>query len=67
MNIVVVDIPTSYGMLLSRKFSTNLGGRIYMDLSYALIPNLEGKLIKILRKPFKGYHVKNSHAPWNII
>ena len=31
--ILVVDIPTSYGMLLSRKFCKDLGGEVRLDFS----------------------------------
>ena len=51
MDIVVVDLPPSYGMLLSIKFSASFGGTIQMDLSYASIPNPEGRLVRIMREP----------------
>jgi hypothetical protein len=38
MTDVVIDIPNSWGMLLSRKFTAHLGGSLQMDLSYATIP-----------------------------
>ena len=38
MTDVVIDIPNSWGMLLSRKFTTHLGGSLQMNLSYATIP-----------------------------
>jgi hypothetical protein len=34
MDIVVVDIPDVWGMLLSRKFASKLGGTLEMDLTY---------------------------------
>lgn len=37
LTILVVDIPTSYGMLLSRTFCKDLGGEIKMDWSEAII------------------------------
>ena len=48
MNIVVVDLPPSYGMLLSHKFSTSVNGTIQMDLSFTSILNLEGCLVRIM-------------------
>jgi hypothetical protein len=38
MTNVFVDIPNSWGMLLSRKFTAHLGGSLQMGLSYAIIP-----------------------------
>lgn len=60
MDIVVVDLPPSYGMLLSRKFSSSLSGTIQMDLSFASIPNPEGRLVRIMREPKKPFHVEKA-------
>jgi hypothetical protein len=38
MDIVVIDVPDVWGMLLSRKFVAMLGGTLQMDLTYATIP-----------------------------
>ena len=38
MEDVVIDIPNSWGMFLSRKFTAHLGGSLQMDPSYATIP-----------------------------
>ena len=32
MDIVVIDVPNAWGMLLSRKWAVDLGGSIQMDL-----------------------------------
>lgn len=37
MDVVVVDAPTKFGMLLSRSWSAKLKGTMQMDLSYATI------------------------------
>ena len=58
MDIVVVDLPPSHGMLLSRKFLASLGRRIQMDLSYASILNHEGRLVRIPREPKSLVHVE---------
>ena len=39
MDVVVIDLPPAYGMLLSGKWATGLGGYLMMDLSY-LCPKL---------------------------
>jgi hypothetical protein len=38
MDVVVIDVLDAWGMILSRKWVTDLGGSIQMDLSYATIP-----------------------------
>jgi hypothetical protein len=49
MDVVVIDLPPAYGMLLSRKRSAGVGGSFQMDLSYALIPNAEGEFVILNR------------------
>jgi hypothetical protein len=36
MDIMVVDVPDVWGMLLSRKFTAMLGGTLEMDLTYTM-------------------------------
>jgi hypothetical protein len=38
MDMVVVDIPPKFGMLLSRSWAAKLKGTLQMDMSYATIP-----------------------------
>ena len=38
MDVVVVDVPPKFGMLLSRSWVAKLKGTLQMDLSYATIP-----------------------------
>ena len=38
MDILVVDIPYKYGMLLSRSWGAKLQGTLLMDMNYATIP-----------------------------
>ena len=38
MDVVVVDIPPKFGMLLSRSWDAKLKGNLHMDMSYATIP-----------------------------
>jgi hypothetical protein len=37
MDVVVVDIPPKYGMLLSRSWGAKLGGSLQLDMTYATI------------------------------
>jgi hypothetical protein len=38
MDVVMVDIPPNFGMLLSRSWGVKLKGTLQMDMSYATIP-----------------------------
>jgi hypothetical protein len=58
MDVVVIDLPLTYGMLLSQKWPDSMGGSIQMDLSYTLIPNVEGQLVVLHREPFYLKHVE---------
>ncbi|KAH9305236.1 hypothetical protein KI387_009640, partial [Taxus chinensis] len=60
--ILVADIPPSYGMLLSRNFSKNVGGEIMMDWSHALIP-VNGKMKKLLPEKQTEYIVQKIDDP----
>jgi hypothetical protein len=51
MDVVVIDVPDAWGMLLSRKWVTTLGGSIQMDLSYATIPTYDGTFVTLYRNP----------------
>jgi hypothetical protein len=42
MDMVVIDISNSWGMLLSRSWYTALGGFLSMDLTHAHIPMGDG-------------------------
>lgn len=38
MEVVLIDIPDVWGMLLSTKWDATVGGQLQIDLSYATIP-----------------------------
>jgi hypothetical protein len=38
MDVVIVDVPTKYGMLLSRSWGAKFRGSLQLDMTYALIP-----------------------------
>ena len=63
MDIGVVDLPPTYGMLLS--ISTTLGGTNQMDLSFASIPNPEDRLVRIPREPKLPLHAEKFSAQGN--
>ena len=57
MDVVVIDIPDVWGMLLSRKWGATIGGRLKMDLSYATIPQFVGNPFTLYREPTYPSHV----------
>lgn len=58
MDITVVEVPSSYGILLSRQWSNLVGGNIQLDLSYAYIP-VNGGIIRIDKEPRSNYLVED--------
>ncbi|KAH9309921.1 hypothetical protein KI387_037832, partial [Taxus chinensis] len=46
LDVVIVDYPAKWGMSVSRKRATSVGGSVQMDMSYAIIP-IEGSLVKL--------------------
>ncbi|KAH9322070.1 hypothetical protein KI387_016709, partial [Taxus chinensis] len=43
LDVVIVDCPTKWGMLLSRKWAASVGGIVQMDMYFSTIP-IEGIL-----------------------
>ena len=58
MNVLVLDIPDAWGMLLSREWAAKLGGSIQMDLSYATIPIGENASYKLANEKPVTEHVE---------
>lgn len=58
MDIVVVDIPPKYGMLLSRSWGEKLQGSLHLDMSYAKI-SVFGQLKKLYRETVMKYMVSS--------
>jgi hypothetical protein len=50
MDIIVVDVPPKFGMLLSRSWIKRLGGTLQMDLTYATIPVFGGEHRRLYRE-----------------
>jgi ribonuclease HI len=68
MDIVVVDVPDAWGMLLSRKWASDLGGSIQMNWSYAMIPSPRGDgFVRLNREPERKFHVEDPKRPHNEI
>jgi hypothetical protein len=62
MDIVVVDVPDVWGMLLSMKFSLKLGGTLGMDLTYVNIPLKDGTIGHLHNVPVTTTHVKEHNV-----
>ena len=65
MDIIVVDIPSDFDMLLSRSCLRKLGGTLQMDLSYATIPVFRGEFRRLYQETQLGYIVSNHDNPIN--
>jgi hypothetical protein len=65
MDVVVIDVPDAWGMLLSRKWDATLGGSLQMDLSYATIPTRDGTYVTLYRQPIVKNQVEDPNVPLN--
>jgi hypothetical protein len=63
IDIVIVDVPYVWGMLLSRKFSSMLGGTLEMDLTYVNLPMKNGIIGRLPNVPVTGTHVQETSHP----
>jgi hypothetical protein len=63
IDIVVVDVPDVWGMLLSRKFASMLGGTLEMDLTYVNIPLNDGTIGHLLNVQMNKTHVQETSDP----
>jgi hypothetical protein len=57
IDIIVVDVPDVWGMLLSRKFGAMIGGSLEMDLTFLRLPLKDGTTGRLLNVPLTGTHV----------
>jgi hypothetical protein len=65
IDIVVVDVPDVWGMLLSRKFTAMLGGTLEMDLTFLKLPLKYGTIGRLLNVPIIEDHVQDITHPVN--
>jgi hypothetical protein len=65
MDIVVVDVPSKFRMLLSRSWIKRLGGTLQMDLSYATITVFWGEHIRLYREAQLDYIITDEANPTN--
>jgi hypothetical protein len=65
MDVVIVDIPPKYGLLLSRSWGAKLGGSLQLDMTYATIPVFGGQLTRLYRETRLAYTVSDPQNPNN--
>jgi hypothetical protein len=65
MDVVIIDVPDAWGMLLSRKWTTTLEGSIQMDLSYATILTYDGTFVTLYRRFTMRHQVEDPKVPLN--
>jgi hypothetical protein len=65
MDIIVVDVPPKFGMLLSRSWIKRLGGTLQMDLSYATILVFGGEHRRLYREAQLAYIISDEENPTN--
>jgi len=64
IDIVVVDIPEAYGMLLSRDWSSNLNGYFSTNWSHLLLPQRgNGDMLRVDRERYMKYMVTEPNNP----
>jgi hypothetical protein len=65
MDIVVDNVPPTFGMLLSRSWIKRLGGTLQLDLSYATIPVFGGEKRGLYREAQLTYIINYEANPTN--
>jgi hypothetical protein len=70
MDVVVVDIPDTWGMILSREWASTLDRSLQMDLSYTTIPVRDQDCITLHNKPKRMEHIErcnHGHSDYNSV
>jgi hypothetical protein len=65
IDIIVVDVPNVWGMLLSRKFGAMIGGSLEMDLTFLWLPLKDRTMGCLLNVPITVNHVQDIVHPIN--
>jgi hypothetical protein len=63
MDILVIDVPDAWGMLLSRTWSSTLGGFLSMNLTHAYIPMGDGTYEILHNREKNDRHVMDLRGP----
>jgi hypothetical protein len=65
MDVVVVDVPTKYGMHLSKSWGAKLGGSLQLDMTYATILIFGGQFTQLYRETRLAYTISDPQNPNN--
>ena len=67
MDVLVIDVPNAWGMLLSRKWGAQMGGCLNMDLTFATIPYPPPSTenFRLFRETERKYHIEDPKEPMN--
>ena len=65
MDVVIVDVPVKYGMLLSRSWAIKLGGSLQLDMTYTVIPIFGGQFTLLYKETRLTYTVSDPQNPNN--
>jgi hypothetical protein len=65
MDIVVVDVPPKFGIILSRYWIKRLGGTLQLELSYATIPVFGGEQRRLYKEAQLTYIISDEANPIN--
>jgi hypothetical protein len=63
MDLVIDDIPTKYGMLLSRSWGAKLGGSLQLDMTYMTILIFGGQFTQLYKETRLAYTVSDPQNP----
>jgi hypothetical protein len=67
IDVVIIDVPSIWGILLSKELVTNLEWIFQMDGSSATIPHPEGGLITLYKEPITRCLVESPKSPMDQI
>lgn len=59
MDVIVVDIPPKFGMILSWSWSKKWGGSLELDMSYAIVPVFGGEHKRLYKETRLAYIVSD--------
>jgi hypothetical protein len=67
MDVLVIDVPNAWGMLLSRKWGAHMGACLNMDLTFATIPYPPPSTenFRLFREVERKYHIKDPKEKFN--
>ncbi|KAH9311631.1 hypothetical protein KI387_026666, partial [Taxus chinensis] len=67
LNVVIVDFPAKWGMLLSRKWDVSVGGNVQMEMYFSTI-QIEGILVKLPSEKKMLYLIKDpNNASYEVL